>query len=91
MAPDELFDLIGVAFDEVGKIAENLGDLLDSATELTETAPDLAEASAPINPESPIPNSPLEKTSTLNTVTELGIDVTSDLLSSPSQQKNTNI
>ncbi len=91
MAPDELFDLIEVAFDEVGKIAENLGNLLESVSEFTEAAPDIAEASTPINHESPICNSPLEKNSTLSNVAELGIDVTSDILSSPTQSKSTNI
>ena len=37
MAPDELFDLIEVAFDEVGKIAENLGNLLESVSEFCRT------------------------------------------------------
>ena len=91
MAPDELFDLIEVAVDEVGKIAENLGNLLESVSEFTETAPDIAEASTPINHESPICNSPLEKKTTLSDVAELGINVTSDILSSPTQSKSTNI
>ena len=91
MDPDELFDLVEVAFDEVGKIAENLGNLLESVSEFTETPPDIAEASTPINHESPICNSPLEKNSTLGNVTELGVDVTSGILASPTQSKSTNI